>query len=190
MKKKAQNCVENYFLQMFRKKLSWKFIFLQAKPTNWWSSIIWFQSWPLQPRHEALAKWIPSGRKSRVLLPTQPLNRTRDSPPSMPNLTHEVSSAGILEQSMGARRRVGIRLSYGLVESIPWNQFLGFLKVYKSRLSFQTYQFCLASTAWPANLASSPVCPTDVASSRIHERTISLRFLKQKVSSDSAQLGR
>jgi hypothetical protein len=44
-------------------------------------------------------------------------------------------SAGILEQSMGARNRVGIGLSYRpavlhrLAESIPWNRFLGFLKV-------------------------------------------------------------
>ncbi len=43
--------------------------------------------------------------------------------------------AGILEQSIGARNRVGIMLSYRparlhrLTESIPWNRFLGFLKV-------------------------------------------------------------
>ncbi len=48
--------------------------------------------------------------------------------------------AGILEQSVGARNRVGIGLSYrparlhkagGIdsLESIPWNQFLGSLKV-------------------------------------------------------------
>ncbi len=45
--------------------------------------------------------------------------------------------AGILEQSMEARNRVGIGLSlscrparlHRLAESIPWNRFLGFLKV-------------------------------------------------------------
>jgi hypothetical protein len=48
-----------------------------------------------------------------------------------------VTSAGIFKQSMGARNRVGIELSYGsarlhsLAELVPWNQFLGFLKVKK-----------------------------------------------------------
>jgi hypothetical protein len=43
--------------------------------------------------------------------------------------------AGILEQSMGARNRVGKGLPYRparlhrLEESIPWNRFLGSLKV-------------------------------------------------------------
>jgi hypothetical protein len=46
-----------------------------------------------------------------------------------------VLSAGILEQSMGARNRIGIGLSYRparlhkLAESIPWYWFLGFLEV-------------------------------------------------------------
>jgi hypothetical protein len=50
-------------------------------------------------------------------------------------------SAGIFEQSMGARNRVGIGLSYriatlhGLPEWIPWNRFLGSVKVLKTRLS-------------------------------------------------------
>jgi hypothetical protein len=45
--------------------------------------------------------------------------------------------AGIFKQSMGARKRVGIRLSYRparlhrLAELIPWNRFLGSLKVKK-----------------------------------------------------------
>jgi hypothetical protein len=45
------------------------------------------------------------------------------------------SSAGIFEQSMVARNRVGIGLSFRparlhrLTESIPWNRFLGSLKV-------------------------------------------------------------
>jgi hypothetical protein len=44
------------------------------------------------------------------------------------------NSAGILEQSMGARIREGIGLSYHppgymAVGTIPWIQFLGFLKV-------------------------------------------------------------
>jgi hypothetical protein len=45
------------------------------------------------------------------------------------------NSAGILEQSMWARNRVGIWLSYRparlhrLAESFPWNRFLGSLKV-------------------------------------------------------------
>jgi hypothetical protein len=43
--------------------------------------------------------------------------------------------AGILEQSMGARNRVGIGLSYRparlhrLAELIPWNRFLKSLKI-------------------------------------------------------------
>jgi hypothetical protein len=46
-----------------------------------------------------------------------------------------VNSVGILEQSVGARNRVGIGLSYltarlhRLAELIPWNRFLGSLKV-------------------------------------------------------------
>ncbi len=52
-----------------------------------------------------------------------------------PRRGHQVTSAGILEQSMGARNRVGIGLSYRpsrlhrLVESVPWNRFLCSLKV-------------------------------------------------------------
>jgi hypothetical protein len=44
-------------------------------------------------------------------------------------------SAGIFKQSMGARNRVGIRLSYrparlhSLDELVSWNRFLGSLKV-------------------------------------------------------------
>jgi hypothetical protein len=41
-------------------------------------------------------------------------------------------SAGFFKQSMGARNRVGIGLSYRpdrLAELIPWNRFLGSLKV-------------------------------------------------------------
>jgi hypothetical protein len=50
------------------------------------------------------------------------------------------SCAGILEKSMGARNRVGKGLSYRpfrlhrLVKYIPWNRFLGSLKVSKYRL--------------------------------------------------------
>jgi hypothetical protein len=45
------------------------------------------------------------------------------------------NSVGILEQSMGARKQVEIRSSYRSArqhrrtESIPWNQFLGSLKL-------------------------------------------------------------
>ncbi len=45
--------------------------------------------------------------------------------------------AGIFKESMGVRNRVGIGLSYRparlhwLAELIPWNRFLGSLKVYK-----------------------------------------------------------
>jgi hypothetical protein len=48
-----------------------------------------------------------------------------------------ILSAGILEQSMGARNRVGIGLSYwparlqSLAESIPWIRYLDSLNVYK-----------------------------------------------------------
>ncbi len=51
----------------------------------------------------------------------------------MPALT----SAGIFKQSMGTGNRVGIGLSYrparlhSLGELVPWNQFLGSLKVQK-----------------------------------------------------------
>ncbi len=55
----------------------------------------------------------------------------------LPLCVHYVSvnSAGILEQSMGARNRVRVGLSYWparlerLAKSIPWNRFLGFLIV-------------------------------------------------------------
>jgi hypothetical protein len=51
------------------------------------------------------------------------------------------TSAGIFKQSIGARNLVGIGLSYRparlymLTELIPWNRFLGFLKVQKIGLS-------------------------------------------------------
>jgi hypothetical protein len=53
------------------------------------------------------------------------------------NCVHEkvIYSAGIFKQSMGARNRVGIWLSYraarlhSLAELVPWNRFLGSLKV-------------------------------------------------------------
>ncbi len=57
--------------------------------------------------------------------------------PKMFNCTCTQNSARILEQSMGARNRVGIGLSYWparlhrLAESVPWNRFLGSLKVKK-----------------------------------------------------------
>jgi hypothetical protein len=53
-----------------------------------------------------------------------------------------VGSAGIFNQSMGARNRVRIGWSYrparlhNLEESFPWNQFLGSLKVKKFGLRF------------------------------------------------------
>ncbi len=98
----SQQKTTKYFVETnfanVRGKIEWKFIFLQAKPTKRWWSVIWFQSWPLQPRHETLAKWIPSGRKS----------------PTLPEIVHQVCQAKpdswsvqswILEQSMGARHR-------------------------------------------------------------------------------------
>jgi hypothetical protein len=48
-----------------------------------------------------------------------------------------VACAGIFKQSMGARNRVGIGLSYrlarllSLAELVPWNRFLGSLKVFQ-----------------------------------------------------------
>jgi hypothetical protein len=45
------------------------------------------------------------------------------------------TNAGIFKQSMGARNQVGIGLSYrparlhSLAELVPWNRFLGSLKV-------------------------------------------------------------
>jgi hypothetical protein len=50
---------------------------------------------------------------------------------------HTVLFAGILGLSMGARNRVGVGLSYlpaelnRLAETIPWNRFLGVLKLKK-----------------------------------------------------------
>ncbi len=51
--------------------------------------------------------------------------------------------AGIFKQSMGARNRVGIGLSYRparlhrLAKFIPWNRFLGSINVWKYRLCLQ-----------------------------------------------------
>jgi hypothetical protein len=51
--------------------------------------------------------------------------------------THMRGRAGIFKQSMGARNRVGIGLSYRparlrrLAELIPWNRFMGSIKVKK-----------------------------------------------------------
>jgi hypothetical protein len=51
-----------------------------------------------------------------------------------------LTCAGILEQSMGARNRIGKGLSYPPArlerpaESVPWNRFLGSLKFVKYRL--------------------------------------------------------
>jgi hypothetical protein len=50
-------------------------------------------------------------------------------------LENKVCRAGILEQFVGARKREGIWLSYRparlhrLAESIPWDRFLGCIKV-------------------------------------------------------------
>jgi hypothetical protein len=70
------------------------------------------------------------------------------------------TSAGILEQSMGARNLVGIGMSYrsgslcSLVESIHRNRFLGSLKVQKYHLStiFFSYgrmQSLVYKLCWP-----------------------------------------
>jgi hypothetical protein len=53
------------------------------------------------------------------------------------SLQMKMTCAGIFKQSMGARNRLGIELSYRtarlhrLAELIPWNRFLGSLKVEK-----------------------------------------------------------
>ncbi len=69
-------------------------------------------------------------------------------------------SAGLLEQYMGARNRVGISLSYRLVrllsslaESIPWNRFLGSLKVCKYHLGLR---FTLGNNDKGRHLGSAP----------------------------------
>jgi hypothetical protein len=55
-------------------------------------------------------------------------------------LSYRPASAGIVEQSMGSRNRVGIGWSYRpamlyrLAKSIPWNRCLGSIKVLKYRL--------------------------------------------------------
>jgi hypothetical protein len=62
--------------------------------------------------------------------------------------------AVILEQSMGARNLVGIGLSYPparlhrLAESIPWNRFLGSLKVKKNRLRYRGIQGSELNLVW------------------------------------------
>jgi hypothetical protein len=59
-----------------------------------------------------------------------------------------MNSDGISKQSMGARNRVGIGLSYRhptgprLVESIHWNIFLGSSNVYKFGLSLLEIKKC------------------------------------------------
>jgi hypothetical protein len=58
---------------------------------------------------------------------------------------HSVNCAGIFKQSMGARNRAEIGLSYrparlhSLAELIPWNRFLGSLKVEKFGLCIIWY---------------------------------------------------
>jgi hypothetical protein len=53
--------------------------------------------------------------------------------------SQNVSSACIFKESVGARNRVGIGLSYRparlhrLAEFVPWNRFLGVIKVLKNR---------------------------------------------------------
>ena len=55
------------------------------------------------------------------------------------------------EQSMGSRNRVGTGLSYrparlhSLSELVPWNRFLGSLKVYKFGLCFQAIPYKVIS---------------------------------------------
>jgi hypothetical protein len=57
------------------------------------------------------------------------------------------SSAGIFKQSLGARNRVGIGLSYrpvrlhSLASFVPWNRFWGSLKVQKFGLYFVFVSF-------------------------------------------------
>ncbi len=78
-------------------------------------------------------------RKEQVQIP-QPEILAFTDPTLCMGLLRLCSSAGILEQSMEARNREGIGLSYPsarlhrLVESIHWNRFLGSLKVLKYRL--------------------------------------------------------
>ncbi len=82
--------------------------------------------------------------------------------------------AGIFKQSMGARNRVGIELSYRpgslqihrLAELIQWNRFLGFLKVYKFELRLLHLvksnerkvesAWCCRSHRWP-NFSPGPI---------------------------------
>ncbi len=68
-------------------------------------------------------------------------------PPSPPPRKWFFPELEFLKQSMGARNRVGIGLSYWparlrrLAEFIPWNQFLGSLNVYK-------YGLCCVMCIW------------------------------------------
>jgi hypothetical protein len=62
--------------------------------------------------------------------------------------------AGILEQSMGARNRVGTGLQYRpdrlhrLADSIPCNRFLGFLNVYEFGFKMLYLPPCLGITVY------------------------------------------
>jgi hypothetical protein len=73
-----------------------------------------------------LPRWFFSLYKQRVLC---------GSHPAEIDCTQVETSAEILKQSMGARNRIGIGLSYRsarlhrLAESITWNRFRGSLKV-------------------------------------------------------------
>jgi hypothetical protein len=79
---------------------------------------------------------------------------------------HPVFCAGILEQSMGARNRVGIRLSYRpvrlhrLAKSIPWNRFPGSLKVFKILLSLSRQPPVLCS-CWQAGETAKTESPRE-----------------------------
>ncbi len=83
--------------------------------------------------------------------------------------TENMTSGGIFKQSMGARNRVGLGLSYRPArlqrpaEMVPWNRFLGSLKVKKfgSDLNLIIYSLLLVDCA-------IPVCQTTGDWSNFH----------------------
>ncbi len=89
----------------------------------------------------------------------------RTVPVRQPYLTYRPTRAGIFEQSMGARNRGGIRLSYRparlhrLAEFIPWNRFLGSINVNKFGLWFPSV--CPAGPEWSCKTWKSEVFTCD-----------------------------
>jgi hypothetical protein len=129
---------------------------LSRTPTRqcWNFRTIYGDSWVVVPYRNwflGIDSWAPSKIKNPYSDMPLHATRTREDAAFSPGifkqsmgarnrvrigLLYRPASARILEQSMGARNRVGISLSYrparllySLAELVPWNRFLGSLKV-------------------------------------------------------------